>query len=458
MVRRRELAVKSVWDYLQLSEAFQLHGVKLSKVPRVWQYITSCLLDHPERLALLERPCFDGMLDEEFRQLQIPKKAVEILNREFVLSTSLVLEEQRSVSGTQSHKKLLIRMQDGSELESVLIHMMSHQNPLEDYYTICVSSQVGCRMKCSFCATGMLGLQADLTAGEIAEQIYHAWRAGVQPRNLVFMGMGEPLDNYEQVKGALETICSFAGFKIAPGRISLSTVGVIHRIPQVAVDLPKIRLALSLHAPNQKLREEIIPSAKGDRYLERLMESIDKYIEISGNMVMIEYIVLGGVNDSKAIAEELGRLLDGKQVFVNLIPYNPTVAGERFDFEAPSSESLTSMQNILSQFQDHLGRRLRVTIRKSTVAGRDIDAACGQLALVSKQKNSKEPRSLIDIEDIVQSESVKKSSIPIVRKPKKIVEASADTHFRSWMLSPERMLIMFAGLFLLASIALKVLL
>lgn len=230
-----------------------------------------------------------------------------------------------------------------------------------------------------------MGFLSQLTAGEIAEQIWHVNRSGNRSTsNVVFMGMGEPLDNYENVLDAIHVMSEPGCFNIAPSRITISTVGVISRIRQLAVDAPKIRLALSLHAPTQELRLKIVPSSKAFS-IEKLIEACDYYAQQAGTKkneeIMIEYICIGGVNDTPEVAHQLGALLTGKNMWVNLIPYNPTDAGSRFGFVSPKNDDLIQFSRIMNTYLNAFGKPIKTLIRWSTERGREVDAACGQLAL-----------------------------------------------------------------------------
>ncbi|KAG2482924.1 hypothetical protein HYH03_018202 [Edaphochlamys debaryana] len=247
-------------------------------------------------------------------------------------------------------------------------------NRLRKRSTLCVSSQVGCQMGCTFCATGTMGLKGNLTAGEIIEQMVHA-RGVAAIRNVVFMGMGEPLNNYEPVRAAVAMMTDSKGFGLKRRHVTVSTVGVIPRIKQLAEDLPGVSLALSLHAPTQELRSTIVPSARAFK-LPALMEAVRHYQRTSSQRVFYEYVMLSGVNDGEEQAHELGKLLKGDDVVVNLIPWNPIYQPEGPFFEAPRDGSVGKFQNIL-RFE----YGLHTTVRQEM--GQDISGACGQLVVES---------------------------------------------------------------------------
>ncbi len=261
--------------------------------------------------------------------------------------------------------KLLLGTVDGLGIETVGI-------PSGDRLTVCVSSQVGCPMGCRFCATGKGGLQRSLAVHEIVDQVLSVREAmDRRPTHVVFMGMGEPLLNIEAVLGAIACLCGDLG--MAQRRITVSTVGVPRTLPTLAeralerLGRTQFTLAVSLHAPDQRLREELIPTAHAYP-LEALLEDCRRYVAITGRRVSFEYILLGGVNDHPRQADALARLLRGFQSHVNLIAYNP-IGGE--SFRRPTPEAVEAFRSQLEQ------RHIAVSVRASR--GLDQDAACGQL-------------------------------------------------------------------------------
>lgn len=250
--------------------------------------------------------------------------------------------------------------------------------------TLCVSSQVGCKMGCTFCATGSMGFKSNLTSGEIVEQLVHASR--ISPiRNVVFMGMGEPLNNYRALVEAINVMTGLP-FQLSPKRITVSTVGIIHAINKFHSDLPGLNLAVSLHAPVQEIRCQIMPAARAFP-LVKLMDSLQQYQKNSQQKIFIEYIMLDGVNDEEEHAHQLGKLLDTFQVVINLIPFNPI--GSLSKFKTTSEEKVSSFQKILRGTYG-----IRTTVRKEM--GQDISGACGQLVV---NKRSIE-NTVTDIEDL----------------------------------------------------------
>ena len=261
--------------------------------------------------------------------------------------------------------KLLLATGDGLSIETVGI-------PTDDRLTVCVSSQVGCPMACRFCATGKGGLQRSLAVHEIVDQVLSVRAVmGARPSHVVFMGMGEPLLNLDAVLEAIACLCGELG--MAQRQITVSTVGVPQALPHLAqraierLGRAQFTLAVSLHAPDQRLREELIPTAHAYP-IEALLEDCRQYVAITGRRVSFEYILLGGLNDQPRHAETLARLIRGFQSHVNLIPYNP-IAEE--SFARPSPADVAAFRQTLEQ------RHVAVSVRASR--GLDADAACGQL-------------------------------------------------------------------------------
>ncbi|PPS03733.1 hypothetical protein GOBAR_AA16949 [Gossypium barbadense] len=255
--------------------------------------------------------------------------------------------------------------------------------------TLCISSQVGCKMGCKFCATGTMGFKNNLTSGEIVEQLVHASLL-TNIRNVVFMGMGEPLNNYTALVEAIRVMTG-SPFQLSPKRITVSTVGIIHAINKLHGDLPGLNLAVSLHAPVQEIRCQIMPSARAFP-LEKLMTALQTYQKNSQQKIFIEYIMLDGMNDEEQHAHQLGKLLETFQVVVNLIPFNPI--GSSSQFRTSSDQKVSDFQKILRGTYN-----IRTTVRKQM--GQDISGACGQLVVNLPDKRTRENTSLLtDIEDL----------------------------------------------------------
>ncbi|MCP9833383.1 MULTISPECIES: 23S rRNA (adenine(2503)-C(2))-methyltransferase RlmN [unclassified Cyanobium] len=278
------------------------------------------------------------------------------------LGRSALLHRSDARDGTT---KLLLATADGLSIETVGI-------PSGDRLTVCVSSQVGCPMGCRFCATGKGGLQRSLAVHEIVDQVLSVREAmDRRPSHVVFMGMGEPLLNTEAVLEAIACLCTDLG--MAQRQITVSTVGVPRSLPTLAeralerLGRAQFTLAVSLHAPDQRLREELIPTAHAYP-LEALLDDCRHYVALTGRRVSFEYILLGGLNDHPRQADALARLLRGFQSHVNLIAYNP-IAEE--DFRRPAPEAVEAFRAQLER------RHIAVSVRASR--GLDQDAACGQL-------------------------------------------------------------------------------
>lgn len=286
----------------------------------------------------------------------------EQLEQEFRLTSFETTGHQIASDGTE---KLLLRLDDGELVESVLMRDPGRR-------TVCISTQVGCAMGCVFCASGLLGVKRDLTAVEILEQVLAAHRLTAEDEritNVVVMGIGEPLANLDNLLEALTFLTSPDGFALGARRITVSTVGLPTQIRRFAESGQQFNLAVSLHAPNDKLRSEIVPVNKGTG-LNDILAAADEYFRKTGRRVSYEYVLLAGVNDQPAHAEELSRLLRGRNAHVNLIPMNGV---SELVMTAPGEPATRMFSAILEQ------RGVPVTIRKRK--GADIDAACGQLRL-----------------------------------------------------------------------------
>lgn len=259
--------------------------------------------------------------------------------------------------------KALITLADGLNVETVL---MKHQ----DRDTACVSSQIGCPLGCLFCATGQMGFKRNLTAGEIIEQVLfwarYLKKENERLSNLVFMGMGEPFLNYDNVFGAIKILNDDNLLGIGARHISISTAGIIEGMERMAEDMPQINLAISLHAPNDELRQKLMPIAK--QYpLVRLMATAEDYVAKTNRKLMFEYVMIKDVNDSTENARELAKRLKNPLFFVNLIAYNPT--GE---FVPSSPAQIKKFKDILMKAGVQALERYRF--------GQEIKGACGQLS------------------------------------------------------------------------------
>ena len=264
--------------------------------------------------------------------------------------------------------KIRYKLHDNHLIESVLIPV-----PQEKRYTVCVSSQVGCSLSCKFCATGQMKRMRNLTPGEIYDQVFRVNQTcnaeyGANLTNIVYMGMGEPLLNYANVMKSIDLISSPDGLGMSAKRITLSTAGIAKMIRKLADDNAKVNLALSLHAADDQKRDEIMPINEQND-LVSLIDSIKYYYQITKNKISYEYITFKGYNDSREDAQKLIKLCKHYPVLVNIIEYNP-IDGVNYE----KSDPLT-----IDQFAAELRNKgIMVTVRKSR--GKDIDAACGQLA------------------------------------------------------------------------------
>ncbi|MDD5749589.1 MAG: 23S rRNA (adenine(2503)-C(2))-methyltransferase RlmN [Patescibacteria group bacterium] len=322
------------------------------------------LKDQPKyRVSQAKAVIFDQLADNWEQASTLPKELKNQLNQACPLE---IKGETKISSDGQSIKALLI-LADDQKIETVLL---SHK---DGRYTVCLSSQIGCPLGCSFCATGKMGLVRNLQYGEIIDQalFFARYLAKDKQRisNIVFMGMGEPFLNYDNVIKAIKYLNE--DFKIGARRISISTSGVIHGIKKLATYDKQINLAISLHAPNDKLRTQLMPINK--RFpLKDLLAEVDKYIAKTDRQVMFEYLMIRGVNDQPQHAQELAKLMKKPLYLLNLIAYNPTEV-----FKASRSSEIRKFKSILE--------REGVLVTQRYSFGKDIEAACGQL-VVKREK------------------------------------------------------------------------
>lgn len=295
---------------------------------------------------------FDDMTD-------VKKEFREFLNQNCKIIDCKIKKRQISKDGTI---KYLIEYSDGLCAESVLMRFDNRPN-----LSVCISSQVGCKMGCKFCATGKNGFKRNLKAYEIVSQILLIQNdTDLKITNVVFMGQGEPLDNFENVKKALELINK--NLQISIRRITLSTCGVAPKIYELAQNELLPTLAISLHAPNHKIREQVMPIEK--KYgMEELKLALLNYNQKTKDRITIEYILIGGLNDTKECALELINYLSDLKCNINLIPYNPVCDN---DFKKPNKKDMLKFKYLL----ESTGKKVTIRLER----GADIDAACGQLA------------------------------------------------------------------------------
>ena len=317
-----------------------------------------------EEFTIEPRYRVDQILDWIYKKGVLdPEKMTNVGPVKYTLTFALDLVK---IQESDDHEtwKFLWKLHDGALVESVLI-------AADDRRTVCVSSQVGCPARCAFCASGKQGLKRNLSAAEIMEQVLrinaYLLPKGEKVDHIVFMGMGEPLENVDAVIKALQLLTG--PFGLSQRHITLSTVGVIEGIRKLADASFKINLALSLHAPNQHIRKKIIPYARKYDF-DELLATIDDYYEKTRRDITFEYTLIAGINDHLDHAEELALLLKHRPCSVNLIPYNP-VAG--LNLNKPSRNAIYAFRDVLSKHG--IPHTCRYT------KGDDIAAACGQLAL-----------------------------------------------------------------------------
>jgi 23S rRNA (adenine2503-C2)-methyltransferase len=287
----------------------------------------------------------------------------QLLEEHFVINSLILKDEQKSRDGTI---KCAFELYDGHVIESVLI-------PSAKRYTACISTQVGCQLNCSFCATAKIPFQRNLEVGEIFDQVVYLNKLAEKNyqghlTNIVYMGMGEPLNNYDNLIGSVNIISSEEGLNFSARRITVSTVGIPGKIKQLAHDNARFNLGISLHTAIDEKRNKIIPVNK--KYnLEQLKESLIYYHKQTGNRIIFEYLMLGNFNDSQKDAQALADYCKNFPVKVNLIEYNPVGKDQ---FQKSTDQKMEEFKGLLES------RNMVVTIRRSR--GSDIDGACGQLA------------------------------------------------------------------------------
>jgi 23S rRNA (adenine2503-C2)-methyltransferase len=296
----------------------------------------------------------------EFDEMSDQSKAFrQALSEKYYIANAVI--EKRLESQVDGTVKYLFRLNDGELVESVLM----------DYHhghTICISTQVGCKMNCAFCATGKSGFARNLTASELLAQIQAAQAdTGIRISNVVMMGMGEPLDNYENVLRFLELVSSDDGMNIGMRHISLSTCGIVDKIYDLAEKKLQLTLSISLHAPNDAIRSRTMP-VNNKWGIDELLKACRYYCELTGRRISFEYAMINGVNDSDDCAGELANRLKGTLSHVNLIPVNDVTGA---NFKRSSVDRLQKFSRILSN------KGITVTVRRTL--GSDINASCGQL-------------------------------------------------------------------------------
>ena len=350
--------MKSLYDfnYEEMSEMALEHGWKKFRGHQIFQWL------YRKRVTSI-----DDMSD-------LSKETREVLQEHYQLKPLELRDKQVSSDGTC---KYLFALEDGSLIESVLMQF--------DYgKSICVTSQVGCNMACAFCASGLTKKKRDLTSGEMVAQVLYVQQDLDQKEerlsHIVVMGTGEPFDNYEHVMNFLAIVNHDRGLGIGARHITISTCGVVPRIYEFAKEHTQYNLAVSLHAPNDELRNELMPVNKAYP-LEELMKAIRYYASENNRRLTFEYILLKGVNDQMKHVNQLAKLMKGLNAYVNLIPYN---AVDENGFKGVKYEEAMVFYDALMK------KGVRCTIRKEH--GADIDAACGQLRVKHLRKEKEEMR------------------------------------------------------------------
>ncbi len=346
--------MQSLYDftYEQMRDLAENFGWKKFRGHQIFQWL------YRERVT-----DFDAMTN-------LSKDTREILKAHYSIDPLRLVRKQVSHDGTT---KFLFATEDGSLLESVMM--------VFDYgKSVCVSSQVGCNMGCAFCASGLTKKKRDLTSGEMVAQVLKIQReldkTNDRLSHIVVMGTGEPFDNYENLMTFLETVNHDRGLGIGSRHITVSTCGIVPRIYDFSKAHTQYNLAISLHAPNQALRQELMPVSKAYP-LDELMEAIRFYGQENNRRLTFEYILLKGVNDQPEHARQLAKLLKGLNAYVNLIPYNSV---DEKQFKSVKHDEAMVFYDLLMK------NHVRATIRKEH--GQDIDAACGQLRINELKKGN----------------------------------------------------------------------
>ena len=301
------------------------------------------------------------------KMTNLSKKLIEFCNEKFHFNDLKVVKVEKSTLAN----KYLLELSDNNKIECVL---MNH-----DYgYSLCVSSQVGCNMGCSFCESGRLKKVRDLTLSELVGQVISvSTYENIRIDSIVVMGIGEPFDNFNNIKRFISVVINNKMINIGQRHLTISTCGLVPKIYEFADLETGVNLAVSLHAPNNEIRDKIMKINHAYK-IEEVMKALDYYIEKTNRRVTIEYIMLAGINDSDKCAEELAHLVKGKLMYVNLIPYNET---SNFTMKRSNDFKIKSFYDILKS------NNVNVTIRKEM--GGNLSAACGQLRANEMERESK---------------------------------------------------------------------
>lgn len=331
-------------DFPGLQELLTRYGEPAYRARQLWEWLYVHLADR-----------FEGMTN-------LPRALRERLAAETTLGVPRLLGSLEAPDGET--RKDLLRLEDGETIEVVLMRYERRQ-------TACVSTQVGCPVGCVFCATGQMGFRRNLSAGEIVAQVLHCARLlrleGARLSNVVLMGMGEPLLNYEASLAAMRRLTDERGFNLGQRHITLSTVGIAPAIERLAEEELQVKLAVSLHAATDRLRNELVPLNR--RYpLDVLFAACHRYVQRTGRRISFEWVLIEGVNDTPVQAEALAARLTGLRAHVNLIPLNPT---PKYAGRAPSEARIQRFVEVLERHRIPYTLRLR--------RGTEIQAGCGQL-------------------------------------------------------------------------------
>jgi len=321
------------------------------------------------RLGQAKKAFFQDLIKNWQEAAVLPLSLREELNKKCPIETSA----KTFISKDKNTIKALLTLKDDLKIETVLMRHKDKRN------TVCVSSQVGCPLDCSFCATGKIGFKRNLEVWEIVEQVlfFASYLKKIKEKvtNIVFMGMGEPFLNYQNVIGAIKILNDKEGFNLGARHFSISTVGIVEGIEKLAKEELQINLAISLHAPNDELRSKLMPINK--KYpIKKILNAIDDYIAKTRRRVMFEYIMINNLNDSEENAKTLAKLMKKPLYFVNLISYNLTrrslgEGGPTGIFKSSSSPRIKKFKEILEKEGVIVTQRYRF--------GKDIEGACGQL-------------------------------------------------------------------------------
>ncbi len=339
-------------DYGELQQEMERLGQKGFRAKQMYQWFHEKLADTPRDMGNLPQS-LKNQLTEEYDCTNL--EMVDVL-----------------ISKTDGTRKYLFRLEDGNVIESVLMKY-KHGN------SVCISSQVGCRMGCRFCASTLGGLTRNLRPGEMLDQIYKIQKhSGERVSNLVVMGTGEPLDNYENLLKFIRMLSDEHGLHISQRNITVSTCGIVPRMYDLAEEKLQITLALSLHASSQEKRKELMPIAY--KYeIHEVLDACRNYFEKTGRRITFEYSLVGGVNDSDRDVQRLSELIRGMNCHINLIPVNPI----------KERNYVQSERRVVDNFKTKLEKcGINVTIRREM--GRDIGGACGQLRKSYMDRNKGE--------------------------------------------------------------------